>query len=160
MENATKALIIAAGVLMGVLILSVAAYMFISFGSTSAEVNKKLEQDRTNQFNTQFTSYEGKEDITIYNVITIVNLANNNNYNYELSEEERGNKSSYYINVKLGNENIERGFNSNRSDDYNTYIKKDLENLNNGELPKYTCTVNISERTGRVYMVKFTKKQN
>ena len=41
MENASNALIIAGGVLIGVLIISLAVYLFVDFGSTSAEINKK-----------------------------------------------------------------------------------------------------------------------
>ena len=39
MENASKALIMAGGVLIGVLIISLAVYLFVSFGQTSAEIN-------------------------------------------------------------------------------------------------------------------------
>ena len=41
MENASKALLMAAEVLIGLLILSLAVYLFADFGSTSAEINKK-----------------------------------------------------------------------------------------------------------------------
>ena len=44
MENASNALIIAGGVLIGVLILSLAVYLFADFGSTSAEINKKTQE--------------------------------------------------------------------------------------------------------------------
>ena len=51
MENASKALIMAGGVLIGVLVISLAVYLFVSFGQTSAEINgensqKQLTQDR------------------------------------------------------------------------------------------------------------------
>ena len=76
MENASKALLMAASVLIGVLILSLAVYLFTSFGSTSAELHKQQDEQRLEQFNTQFSSYEGKEGgITIYDVVTIANLA-------------------------------------------------------------------------------------
>ena len=51
MENASKALLMAAGVLIAVLILSLAVYLFMSFGSESAEFHKQMENDRLNQFN-------------------------------------------------------------------------------------------------------------
>ena len=82
MENASKALVMAAGVLIGIMILSLAVYLFATFGATSAEMHGQIEQDRINQFNAQFTSYEGKQDITIYDIITVVNLAKDNNESY------------------------------------------------------------------------------
>ena len=75
MENASKALMMAAGILIGVAILSLAVYLFVSFGSASAEIHEQNDANRINEFNTQFTSYVGKEDITIYDVITVANLA-------------------------------------------------------------------------------------
>ena len=75
MENASKALIMAAGVLIGIMILSLAVYLFATFGATSAELHGQVETSRITQFNTQFTSYEGRSDITIYDVISVVNLA-------------------------------------------------------------------------------------
>ena len=67
MENASKALLMAAGVLIGILILAFGVYLFTQFGGTSALIHGQIESDRINQFNSQFTSYEGKDDITIYN---------------------------------------------------------------------------------------------
>ena len=58
MENASNALIIAGGVLIGVLILSLAVYLFADFGSTSAEINKKTQEQQLVQFNSKFTTYE------------------------------------------------------------------------------------------------------
>ena len=98
MENASKALIMAAGVLIGIMILSLAVYLFATFGATSAELHGQVETSRITQFNTQFTSYEGRSDITIYDVISVVNLAKNNNENYELTDST---DSNYYITVSL-----------------------------------------------------------
>ena len=108
MENASKALIMAAGVLIGVLILSLAVYLFVSFGTSSAQVHKLNEENQLNEFNTQFTSYEGREDITIYDVITVKNLADENNRHYEL---ESYTDSNFYITVRL-----ENSFNNHNKD--------------------------------------------
>ena len=55
MENASKALLMAAGVLIGILILSLAVFLFANFGSASAEINRQNEIKRINEFNAQFT---------------------------------------------------------------------------------------------------------
>ena len=103
MENASKALLMAAGVLIGIMVLSLAVYLFVTFGSTSAQMHQQKEQDQLNQFNSQFTSYEGKEDITIYDIVTVANLATENNKYYEFdtmdpSSEETNNN---YIWVEI-----------------------------------------------------------
>lgn len=158
MENASKALLMAAGVLIGILILSLAVYLFVTFGTSSAQMHSKIETDRLNEFNTQFTSYEGKDDITIYDVITVANIATDNNKYYELSKRtDNTSKGDYYLKVLLETRPIEYGKEKNSKDiiaDYNNIIKS---NLNNGELDKYKCETEINESTGRVWKIIFTK---
>ncbi len=83
MENASKALLMAASVLIGILILSLAVYLFVSFGQASAQLHEQQDQQRLEQFNSQFSSYVGKKGITIHDIITITNLAIENNRHYE-----------------------------------------------------------------------------
>lgn len=149
MENASKALIMAAGVLIGVLILSLAVYLFASFGTSSAQVHKQNEENQLNEFNTQFTSYEGREEITIYDVITVKNLADQNNRQYELDSSTN---SNFYITVRLGNSSI----NNNKVKE-EELIKKDTETLQE-KLPTYSCKVTISPVTGRVKEIIFSNK--
>lgn len=167
MENASKALIMAAGVLIGIMILSLAVYLFATFGSTSTELHKQKETDQLNQFNSQFTSYEGKEDITIYDVITVANLATENNKYYELdrlnSLPTTNKVADYYIGVLLDNNRLDYGRNTTNetiNKNYNSKINGELEEINGTQkyLKTYTCKVDISSITGRVYKVTFTKK--
>lgn len=92
MENASKALLMAAGVLIGVLILSLAAYLFVYFGSTSQQIHEQNEENQINEFNSKFTSYVGKDNITIYDVITVANLATENNKNMNLVQGDMPNQ--------------------------------------------------------------------
>lgn len=188
MENASKALIMAAGVLIGIILLSLMVYMFTNFAITSAEVHKENEQNQLNQFNSQFTSYVGKEGLTIYDVVTVANLATESNIYYEYPQES-GNipKDNSYISVILNNsqlssnnKHIEKGYKDTRNNTYKQeitsyYNKLIQEALNKDMVPKkdnpedleeptymalreYTCKVDISEKTGRVYLVTFTAK--
>ncbi len=177
MENASKALIMAAGVLIGVILLSLMAYMFLSFAMSSAEMHKDNEQNRLNQFNSQFDSYEGKEGLTIYDVVTVANLATESNIYYELPKLDAppmGNNN--YIAVRLLNrnisrynkKNIEHGYVDNRNDNqykqqiteyYNNLIKEGLQDMTDeNTLREYDCTVQISDITGRVFLITFDAK--
>ena len=75
MENASKALIMAGGVLIGILIISLAVYLFADFGTTSAEINKENAERQLEQFNTQFSTYLNRTNITGYELVSVVNLA-------------------------------------------------------------------------------------
>lgn len=99
MENASKALLMAAGVLIGVLILSLAVFLFINFGQQAEQIHGEITANQLTQFNAQFNVYEGRNDITIHQIVTLVNLAkeNNKNYNVKSSNEEN------YIDITIGN---------------------------------------------------------
>ncbi len=166
MENASKALLMAAGVLIGMMVLSLMVYLFISFGSTSQEIREEQAQKQLNQFNTQFTSYVGKNN-TIYDVVTAANLATKNNIYYELEHKGVATGKDNYISVYLENNNfqvkdrgwIERGYNDIRSKNYDDIIRAGLADLKaDRTLAEYTCEVKISTETQRVYWVKFVRK--
>ena len=130
MENASKALTMAAGVLIGVLIISLAVYLFVDFGTTSAEVNKQNEKQKIVQFNSQFTSYETEEKTwTIYDIITIAKYAKENNEYYEDSSEDQ-------VSVCFKNEDLA---DKNKNYNYNDYITREqlLINQNGNSLPTY-----------------------
>lgn len=164
MENASKALIMAASVLIGIMILTLAAYLFTSFSGRAREVEQQLADDQLNKFNSQFTTYEGKAGITIYDVISVAQLATSINKANELSKNDDSNDtSSYYVKVKLENSYIEYGTENNNNDEiqknYTEIIKNELEQMSVGKLPNYNCSVSYNSITGRVNEVIFTKQK-
>ena len=150
MENASKALIMAGGVLIGVLILSLAAYLFIDFGSTSAEINKKNEAKQIAEFNSKFTSYEefkdkdGNWQITIYDIITLAGYAKENNKYYEDAKDEQ-------IVVKIGKNVIQNNSNEDNQRLIEQYIKLD------GTLQKFSCDDIEYNSSGKVKLIVFNK---
>ncbi len=151
MENASKALLLAASVLIGILVLSVAVYIFLSFGASAKQIHSEIDTNRLNEFNTQFTAYELKEENTIYDIITVVNLAKDNNEYYGLKNKENNN---LYISVILETSPVENSSKENLQQ----LIEKDMSEIDtNYKLPSYSCTVTIN-KVGRVSEVKFTKK--
>ena len=110
----------------------------------SAEVHKQKDMNDINSFNTQFTSYEGKE-CNIQDVISAVNLAIDNNKNYSLNAEEGNN---YYITVNIIGNADGGSLQTKESDELNLLLKKYPRT-------KYNCTTKINEKTQRVNVVNF-----
>lgn len=130
MENATRAFIMAAGILLGVLILSLGIYLFSIFGQYSANAYETMEKNQITQFNSQFFKYygnttysyvdeNGKEktitnpiQCTAHDIISIVNLAQQNNIQFQLTNEEQASEKTRYIQVDIGknkkNQNVEK----------------------------------------------------
>lgn len=152
MENAVKALLIAAGVLMGMMIVSIGVSLYTSLSEYVESTQNEIAMTELQQFNDQFFKYINYNDstrtteftITIQDVVTAANTARENNKFYDLSEYKDG---SYYVIVKLNGTALENIITSNSA-----------EILLNGLGQEYKCgstDVLISQTTGRVYEVNF-----
>ncbi len=78
MENATKALIIAATILIAVLILSVGIYIFNNYSELAYKTEENQAKQAIVQYNNKFIKYMDKT-LKMQDVITIVNLAKDYN---------------------------------------------------------------------------------
>ena len=145
MENASKALVMAAGILIGVLIISLAVYLFVDFGTTSAQIHQQTEERQITEFNSKFASYEEKEGLTIYDVVTVAGYAYENNKYYENAEE-------YKITVILSGIEIQDYTQKQR----NQLIKDEMVDLIN--LPTYECKVEKYHENGRIEKISFKQQ--
>ena len=145
MENAVKALIIAAGVLIGLMILSLGISLYSSLNEFVEEFEKDIADQKIQQFNEQFTRYINCDDsgninfkLTIQDVVTAANIAYENNQN-----------NGDYITIKLKGVALEDDINSDSA----TILKEGLEK-------EYKCSpqdVKINTTTGKVDEVNFHK---
>ncbi len=72
MENASKALLMAAGILIGIIIASLFAYEMYVMAKTGQTFQKEIDNKAVVEFNNEFQKYEGialnaQEVVTIYN---------------------------------------------------------------------------------------------
>lgn len=156
MENASRALLMAASVLVGILIISVGVALFSSFAGSNKNIIDKIEESKISEFNNRFFKYygEGKE-VTAHDVITIVNVARQNNNELEGTSPD-------YIRVQL---NSETNFEKKTEEEYIEFIKNNMlvEDDSTGKITKtklYECTdIKISTETGKVVLVKIQDKK-
>lgn len=152
MENASKALLMAAGVLIGILILSLAVFLFMDFGSTSKGIYGEVESNQLTQYNAQYTVYSGRNDITIYEIVSIINLAKQNNEDYG---DYTSFENEYKVLVLVNG--------TSYTDKDSNKIQELLEENNTvdgtGEIEKtFSCKSNSIEyhNNGRVKKISFT----
>lgn len=160
MENASKALIMAAEVLIAMVILSLAMYLVITFGNFSQQVHEQNEEIELTQFNSQFAQFEAMENVTIYDIVTVANYARENNQRYELDASSRDKESTYYISVyrKLSSSN--NAIEHESQPELDKLIKQDIKEMRTrttNYLPKYRCQTFTSATTGRIYKVIFSR---
>lgn len=96
MENASKALLIAGGILLAVLVLGLLALLLSSISSNQLAEEKKIEAKQLQEFNQQWEAYN-KKALFGSDIITVVNKAIQNNKSVETMD--RNNK--FYVNIKI-----------------------------------------------------------
>ena len=169
MENATRALLIAAGVLIGIMILSLGVSLYVSLGSYVDSTKEQLETNEISRFNTQFLKYNntivnesGNEVVSfrigIQDVVTAANIAYENNKNLgDINGEANENNLYVAVNVKYnGSQQLNNIQQTINSQDTSVWSSSKLLSGDNGhQYICYTANIKISNITGRVYEINF-----
>lgn len=167
MENASRALIIAAEVLLGMMIIAVAVTLFNTLSSFSQTTIEEMEKKKLSEFNSNFSKYYGKIDgkaieVTIHDIISVAYFAKQNNIDNELQNELGYNEYTNYVqvDVRIGNSNITR-LEMKSEEEYNKLIQENSlvadENGKQTQTKQFICTqVVYSEISGRVIYVSFS----
>lgn len=164
MENASKALIIAGEILIGILILSLASYIIIQFGSFSKNLNTQISETAITEFNVHFTNYSGKANISAQNIVSVLNFANKSNQDYEA---QRG--DAFFVDVCIDgtsvlNTNTNEFLRNNNTKFYycnlQTIKNNDIEIDNNFKkiqlkTKDITTDIEYSEETRQVTKIDF-----
>lgn len=169
MENASKALLMAAAVLIGILVLTLIVYLYANFSAIKADSVEKMNQTSLDAFNGKFLAYDGRTDLTYYDIANIATMVKNYN-------DEIGNDDENKIVIVIGNTTINL---TNSNTWYNRLMKafKDQDSVDNimktdtvsdsatgtlkqvKVLKRYICKVDIDQNgtTGRVRTIRFTE---
>ncbi len=92
MENASKALIMAGSILIGIIIMSIGAYLFASFGGASKNIQEQIDSRVLAEFNNNFQKYYKSKECTIHDIVSLASFAKKNNQDFEST-------SDYYVRV-------------------------------------------------------------
>ena len=85
MENASKALLIAGGVLITMIVASLGVYLYSVYHEHSENMLAAMSEKEVSEFNSKFWAFEGRE-LTANELISVLNLARNNNFS-KIGEE-------------------------------------------------------------------------
>lgn len=123
MENASKALIMAGGILVAIIVMSIGVYLFASFSGTGKEIQQKVDSRVLAEFNNNFLQYVNDNEITIHDIVSLANFAKKNNQKFEFKKTDIDNP--YYLEVYLNDSDL--AFNQRELtflDDYTEIIEK------------------------------------
>ena len=144
MDNASKALIIAGGMLIAIMVASLFVYLFTTYGNYAENMYDRINQRQLTEANNEYTKYEGSSDNTIYDVITVANKAKDHNTSLDIAEGDRG-----YIRVVIVGENskVEKCNN----EEINALLQKYANET------RFNCIVSETSE-GLISEVRFTKR--
>ena len=151
MENASKALIMAGGILIAVFILSLAVYLFRGGIQLSSGYEAKLSEEELKKYNSAFTACASKEYVLANEVASIANKI----YSINCIEEENGGSNT--ISLEIGKKTGSK-FEKKYVLSGNTLINNNKEKLNLEEfIKKYSDTdVDVNNNNKIIYKNKFS----
>lgn len=98
MENASKALIMAGGMLLAILIVSLLVYAWSLFSKYQLSKDSLSDVEDTAKFNEQFANYD-RDDVQGYELISLVNKIVD--YNYRKSKDEEAKSDDKYSPITI-----------------------------------------------------------
>ncbi len=144
MENASKALLIAAEVLFGIMLLTMFTVLMSVFGNLQENYSEKKESQDIQAFNANFYNYE-RDNLTAQDIVTIYNFVKQYN-------ESIDNNSTQKVNM-TGSITIEGGNTYNFSNDKvktNLFLEEGSYD-DTGNYCKYKMEIKeVSSTTGKV----------
>lgn len=168
MESANKALFMAAEVIVGVMIISIAVFLFQTFANYSASNNEKVEQAIVDTFNNNFFKYfgtyigtDGKSrptEVTIHEIVTLAKFANETNESFGLARQSVNNNTRYIevkINVSSGYKQIQECSDSELIEYLEKYSLKEDENGKLTSVQYFECTNVETNILGYVNTISF-----
>ena len=173
MENASKALLMAGGVLIAIIIISLLVKTYSSIGAFQRQKVSAEEVARIEEFNKQFTKYK---DQYVYGteVITVINTIGNQktkaytieakiifagDYNYTKTIKEFGSERKVIITIPPGSD-----LKITNNDDGDDKDKVIVDSINDNDVSglsgrAFKCTKIDYGPDGRVSYIEFTEKK-
>lgn len=149
MENASKALIMAVSVILGIMIITFLCFVFGMFKNYNSKNIAQIEETETASFNKEFFKYyeNGKDTIkvTLHDIISISNFVKENNLKYDVKEAT---KNSYYVTIDVYTKSEKiYNFEKMSQDEYTNFLKQNKT---------FKCSeIIINKVTKRVEYVKY-----
>lgn len=142
----------AGGVLIGLLIISLAVYLFVDFGRTAADINNQNAEQQIVEFNSKFTKYESYKDndgnwkTTIYDIISLAGYAKENNEYYNESSDEQ-------ISVNIIGNPVKN--NIQQLSDYKSIMLQYMYDGSGTTLRKFSCESISYNTKGKIKSINF-----
>ena len=162
MENASKALLIAGEILIGVMILSIGVFLFRNLAGESREFYEEMEKTTISEFNSKF--YGSREvaskkipvAVTIHDITSLANFAKKHNEQYEIANESSYSDGTLYVQIDI--QGVQTKVEKLSNDQIINLIKNNsITKVGSSTITKYfkATRVDVSEADGMVNHIIF-----
>ena len=140
-ENLSRALMMAAEILIGILLLTIMVYIFSIGKEFTDTINDNIQLKAILEFNAKFEKYNQKQDLTAQDVVTLANMIkdynSDENIGQQIQLEIKGIEQKYITKLQNGPteaETIE-------------FMQSYAPNINDGNVEKtnFKCVINYDE---------------
>lgn len=146
MGNAARALILIGGVLIGLIVISIGVYIFYSYSSNTETFDQNRVTAEIRKFNVNFTKFEERQDITIQEIVTLINFA---------QQYEEENEAHIQISIGIIPDIIDQL--NGLEGAHLEHEKIKLIKENSGTI--YKCqNLEYNNNDGKIYYIKFIEK--
>ena len=154
MENVTKALLIATGALLFILLFSLISYLFTQMGGDVSDIYADLTESDVTEYNQVLLNYDGRDDLTIQDVVSIINYAIDNNeiHGYVVDTE-------ITLKIDINGTNVTETIDSSDNETYIDTISLLEEKLQSNTQYVYSCTVNYATNSKLVGSITITESE-
>lgn len=131
MENASKALIMVASIILGITLITFAIFVFGMFRNLNKNQTEEMESAKIASFNSEFFKYyeSGTDNIklTYHDIISIKNFVKENNLKFNLKQKE---ENSLYVTIDVyTKEEKIYGFEKKSEEYYTRIYEKQYKNF-------------------------------
>ena len=165
MENASKALLIAGEILIGVMILSIGVFLFRNLAGESREFYEEMEKTTISEFNSRFYKFYGSREVaskkipvavTIHDITSLANFAKKHNEQYEIANESSYSDGTLYVQIDI--QGVQTKVEKLSNDQIINLIKNNsITKVGSSTITKYfkATRVDVSEADGMVNHIIF-----
>lgn len=153
MENASKALYMAAEVLLGILLLTLMVALMTAVQNFSNQIDSNISTKLIAEFNAKFEDYNNRTNLTPQDVVTLSNLVKDYNSNedeiYKKIEIEISNVSGRYKNAIRDNT-----LTTNQAIDFMNDYAPEINGDNTIKKTVFQCSMKYDDNTGTIEKIE------
>lgn len=151
MENSAKALVIAGGVLLAIMVLTIGVYLVGELGKTADSYTTTLDAAELQKYNSNFEVFIGRNDIAPQEIVTLISLAQQKEQEVTIFIEDKDSGIDYTNCM-----NWEEA-------DKSAFLQKKIEEAksNNGNMTLYSYVADSIgyDNDGKVTKISFKKSE-